>query len=163
MKKKHYLLFLLALLFLLTDVVWAQTSATVSGVVIDENGETLPGVSVVEVGTTNGVLTDLNGHYTLKTTSAKPSVSFSYIGYQTTTLLLNGRTKLDVQMKVETKVLDEVVVVDYKICNFITYWFTVTYNVYQRAVLNLVSFWYHYITFVIISLNFISYIFLLYF
>lgn len=50
-----------------------------------------------------------------------------------------------------------------KICNFITYWFTVTYNVYQRAVLNLVSFWYHYITFVIISLNFISYIFLLYF
>ena len=51
----------------------------------------------------------------------------------------------------------------YKICNFITYWFTVTYNVYQRAVLNLVSFWYHYITFVIISLNFISYIFLLYF
>ena len=36
MKKKHYLLFLLALLFLLTDVVWAQTSATVSGVVIDE-------------------------------------------------------------------------------------------------------------------------------
>ena len=68
MKKKHYLLFLLASLFLLTDVVWAQTSATVSGVVIDENGETLPGVSVVEVGTTNGVLTDLNGHYTLKTT-----------------------------------------------------------------------------------------------
>ena len=65
MKKKHYLLFLLASLFLLTDVVWAQTSATVSGVVIDENGETLPGVSVVEVGTTNGVLTDLNGHYTL--------------------------------------------------------------------------------------------------
>lgn len=50
MKKKHYLLFLLASLFLLTDVVWAQTSATVSGVVIDENGETLPGVSVVEVG-----------------------------------------------------------------------------------------------------------------
>mgnify|MGYP000486356946 CR=1 FL=1 len=86
MKKKHYLLFLLASLFLLTDVVWAQTSATVNGVVIDENGETLPGVSVVEVGTTNGVLTDLNGHYTLKTTSAKPSVSFSYIGYQTTTL-----------------------------------------------------------------------------
>ena len=113
MKKKHYLLFLLASLFLLTDVVWAQTSATVSGVVIDENGETLPGVSVVEVGTTNGVLTDLNGHYTLKTTSAKPSVSFSYIGYQTTTLPLNGRTKLDVQMKVETKILDEVVVVGY--------------------------------------------------
>ena len=52
MKKKHYLLFLLASLFLLTDVGWAQTSATVSGVVIDENGETLPGVSVVEVGTT---------------------------------------------------------------------------------------------------------------
>lgn len=57
----------------------------------------------------------------------------------------------------------QVRLVGYKICNFITYWFTVTYNVYQRAVLNLVSFWYHYITFVIISLNFISYIFLLYF
>mgnify|MGYP000415258697 CR=1 FL=1 len=85
MKKKHYLLFLLASLFLLTDVVWAQTSVTVSGVVTDENGETLPGVSVVEAGTTNGVLTDLSGHYTLKTTSARPSISFSYIviGYGT--------------------------------------------------------------------------------
>lgn len=113
MKKKHYLLFLLASLFLLTDVVWAQTSVTVSGVVTDENGETLPGVSVVEAGTTNGVLTDLSGHYTLKTTSARPSISFSYIGYETATLLLNGRTKLDVQMKVETKVLDEVVVIGY--------------------------------------------------
>ena len=111
MKKKHYLLLLVASLFLLVDVAWAQTSVTVSGVVTDENGETLPGVSVLEAGTTNGVLTDLNGHYTLKTTSAKPSVSFSYIGYETATILLNGRTKLDVQMKVETKVLDEVVVV----------------------------------------------------
>ena len=49
MKKKHYLLFLLASLFLLTDVVWAQTSATVSGVVIDENGETLPLVLLLTV------------------------------------------------------------------------------------------------------------------
>lgn len=67
---------------------------------------------------------------------------------------------LDVKL---TKVDDIMEMVSYKICNFITYWVTVTYNVYQRAVLNLVSFWYHYITFVIISLNFISYIFLLYF
>lgn len=64
--KRSIIYYFIGFALLLTDVVWAQTSATVSGVVIDENGETLPGVSVVEVGTTNGVLTDLNGHYTLK-------------------------------------------------------------------------------------------------
>lgn len=103
MKKKHYLLFLLASLFLLTDVGWAQTSATVSGVVIDENGETLPGVSVVEVGTTNGVLTDLNGHYTLKTTSAKRFCFFQLHWLSDHHASLNGRTKLDVQMKRKRK------------------------------------------------------------
>ena len=76
---------------------------------------------------------------------------------------LTNRTKQAVgSMRRNAKKQRVWIVVD-KICNFITYWFTVTYNVYQRAVLNLVSFWYHYITFVIISLNFISYIFLLYF
>lgn len=113
MKKKYYLLFLFASLFLLTGIVCAQTNTVVSGVVIDENGETLPGVSVVEAGTTNGVLTDLDGRYTLKTTTTKPSVSFSYIGYETKVMSLNGRTKLDVQLRAETKTLDEVVVVGY--------------------------------------------------
>lgn len=80
-----------------------------------------------------------------------------------TTYHLGGAVKQKVLQSFGAIIVNEPIVVGDKICNFITYWFTVTYNVYQRAVLNLVSFWYHYITFVIISLNFISYIFLLYF
>lgn len=113
MKKKHHLLFMLLSLFFLTDVMWAQTSITVNGVVTDENGETLPGVSVNETGTINSTLTDPNGHYTLKTTTGNPSITFSYIGYQTTTVAVKGRTRLDVRMEVENKILDEVVVVGY--------------------------------------------------
>lgn len=78
-------------------------------------------------------------------------------------LPVSGRLVENYVKSIDEKATPTEELVGDKICNFITYWFTVTYNVYQRAVLNLVSFWYHYITFVIISLNFISYIFLLYF
>lgn len=114
MKTRQILMFLLASLFLFTDAVWAQTSVTVSGVVSDEHGETLPGVSILEVGTTsNGTLSDVDGHYVIEVKSAQATLQFSYVGYKTQTISLKNRTMIDVTMKEESKVLDEVVVVGY--------------------------------------------------
>ena len=76
---KH-LLFIL-ILAVCTNV-FAQQTKSISGVVYDSNtGEALIGVSVLEVGTTNGTITDFDGKYTLKVSSNK--VSFSYVGFKT--------------------------------------------------------------------------------
>lgn len=154
---------ILLLGFLMMTGVAVAQQLQVQGKVTDATGEGLIGASVLVKGTTSGVITDIDGNYVLLNVNPDAILIFSYVGYQTQELNVSGRNKIDVVLHDDQQVLEEVVVVGYKICNFITYWFTVTYNVYQRAVLNLVSFWYHYITFVIISLNFISYIFLLYF
>ena len=77
---KHLLLFIL-ILAVCTNV-FAQQTKSISGVVYDSNtGEALIGVSVLEVGTTNGTITDFDGKYTLKVSSNK--VSFSYVGFKT--------------------------------------------------------------------------------
>ena len=77
---KHLLLFIL-ILAVCTNV-FAQQTKSISGVVYDSNtGEALIGVSVLEVGTTNGTITDFDGRYTLKVSSNK--VSFSYVGFKT--------------------------------------------------------------------------------
>ena len=54
----------------------------VKGTVVDKNGEPLIGVSIVEKGTTNGTVTDLDGNYTLTVQTANPVLLFSYVGYQ---------------------------------------------------------------------------------
>ena len=114
MKKIHYL-FLSIMLTMFVAPLWAQQTVTVSGVVVDENNETLPGVSIIEVGTQNGVMTDIDGRYTIQIASGKSSLTFRYVGYEATTIVVNDRTKLDIQMKVEASSLDEVVVVGYGI------------------------------------------------
>ena len=76
---KH-LLFIL-ILAVCTNV-FAQQTKSISGVVYDSNtGEALIGVSVLEVGTTNGTITDFDGKYTLKSI-VKIKVSFSYVGFK---------------------------------------------------------------------------------
>lgn len=81
----------------------------VTGKVVDSKGEPLIGVTVMEKGTTNGVVTDLNGHYTLKVPS-NAIVQFSYIGYQTLESLVAEKDVINMTMREDTKVLDEVVV-----------------------------------------------------
>lgn len=81
----------------------------VTGKVVDSKGEPLIGVTVIEKGTTNGVVTDLNGYYTLKVPS-NAIVQFSYIGYQTLESLVAEKDVINMTMREDTKVLDEVVV-----------------------------------------------------
>lgn len=85
----------------------------VKGRVVDANGEPLIGASVVEQGTTNGVITDIDGKFTLQVASDKSKVEVSYVGYLTQVLkVLAGKT-LSVALKEDSQALDEVVVVGY--------------------------------------------------
>lgn len=91
--------------------VFAQV--TVSGSITDAStGESLIGVNVLETGTTNGTITDVNGYYTI-TVAEKASLKFTYIGYLSTTKQLNGAVTLDVALESDVSILDEVVVVGY--------------------------------------------------
>ncbi len=83
---------------------------TISGTVVDEDGIPLPGATVVEVGTTNGVSTDFDGNYYITTTRDSPSLEFSYIGYASQTIAVNGRTTINVTLAENASELDEVVV-----------------------------------------------------
>ncbi|KAA0992923.1 SusC/RagA family TonB-linked outer membrane protein [Dyadobacter aurulentus] len=101
----------LVLTFLVSVCAFAQDVA-VKGKVNDEQGQGLPGVSVVVKGTSVGTVTDLEGNYTVNVPGSATLV-FSFIGYITQEIPLANRTSLDVKMLADTKALDEVVVVGY--------------------------------------------------
>lgn len=84
----------------------------VTGVVTDELGQPLPGASVVESGTENGVSTDFDGNYSIEVASDAVLI-FSYLGYTSQEIPLNGRPNLDVQLLPDASQLDEVVVIGY--------------------------------------------------
>lgn len=105
--KKAILFFLL----LTSTVIYAQTGKNlVSGTVVDETGEPLIGVTV-SVGQNVGTMTDVDGKYSLEVSASSP-ISFTYIGYMTQVLTPKGKT-LNVVMKENDTILDEVVVVGY--------------------------------------------------
>ena len=100
-------------LFLLMCVPFAlaQNQVKVTGKVTDDLGESMIGVSILEKGTTNGVVTDIDGNYTLSVNQGATLV-FSYVGYVTQEHVVSGGT-LNVTLKEDTETLDEVVVVGY--------------------------------------------------
>jgi TonB-linked SusC/RagA family outer membrane protein len=102
---------LLCVFLLFPAISFAQT-ITVSGVVTDETGEALLGVSISVPGTSNGTASDIDGRYSLEV-SSKGQLSFSYIGYLKQTIDVNGRTTINVVLKEDSKMLEEVVVVGY--------------------------------------------------
>lgn len=89
-----------------------QDNQKVTGKVIDMNGQGLPGATVVVKGTTNGTTTDLDGSFTITALESDVLV-FSFIGFVTQEVALNGRTVVDVTLEEDTPYLDEVVVVGY--------------------------------------------------
>ena len=103
--------FALFMALFLMNVSWAFAQFTVTGNVQSTSGEPLIGVNVVEKGTTNGTVTDLDGNYTLRVAKGKTLV-FSYIGFLSQEVVVNG-AKVNVTLKEDTETLDEVVVIGY--------------------------------------------------
>jgi len=98
--------------FLFINSAFAQ-NVTVKGTVTDAtSGETLVGVSVSIKGTTTGTQTDVSGSFTLSAPS-NATLVFSYIGYTTTQVPLNGQTQLAIKLQASSNALNEVVVVGY--------------------------------------------------
>ena len=88
------------------------TEGSVSGVVLDEEGEPLIGCSVMVVGTSLGTVTDVNGRYSIALPRGKSQLRFAYVGYLSQTSSVNGST-LNVRMKEDSAALQEVVVIGY--------------------------------------------------
>lgn len=87
-----------------------QNTRKVTGIVKDEKGEAVIGASVVEVGTSNGVITDMDGRFELAIHPSH-SLQISYVGYVTQTIQPGKRTNLQVILQEDNQALDEVVVV----------------------------------------------------
>lgn len=103
--------FALFMALFLMNVSWAFAQLTVTGNVQSTSGEPLIGVNVVEKGTTNGTVTDLDGNFSLRTEKGKTLV-FSYIGFVAQENVVKG-TRMNVTLLEDTETLDEVVVIGY--------------------------------------------------
>lgn len=84
----------------------------ISGLVMDVMGEPIVGVNVMEKGTTNGTITDMNGKFLLKA-PANATLIISFIGYKTLAVNLEGEKNVNITLKEDLEQLDEVVVVGY--------------------------------------------------
>lgn len=85
----------------------------VGGIVKDIEGEPIIGATVLEISSTNGTITDIDGQFSLTLKSKSPRLSISYIGYETQIVKVDGKTNLTIVLKEDAKILDEVVVTGY--------------------------------------------------
>jgi len=104
-------LFLLVCLVLSGTTVFAQEK-TVTGVVTDSFNEPLIGASIVVQGTTNGVITDLDGKYSIKVTPGA-TLQFSYVGMEKQSVKVGNQNVINVQLKDDSQMLAETVVIGY--------------------------------------------------
>ncbi len=109
--RKMKSLWVLIALCLFPVVAYAQ-SISVSGTVVDELGEPILGANIIQKGTTNGVLTDIDGNFSLKAPNGATLV-VSYIGYETVEVKVTGTKPMQIVLAEDVKALEDVVVIGY--------------------------------------------------
>lgn len=92
-----------------------QQEQSISGQVTSQNGESIPGVTILVKGTTIGTVTDIDGKYTIKSSAAPATLVFSFIGMRTQEIKPDNKTTIDVVMEDDVVGVDEVVVIGYGI------------------------------------------------
>lgn len=92
-----------------------QQSITVKGTVTDKTGEPLPGVSIIIKGTTTGVMTDIDGNYSINVPNSNAVLTISYMGFVPQEHQVGSNTKLNIVLVEQSTDLDEVIVVGYGI------------------------------------------------
>ncbi|MEM1138090.1 MAG: carboxypeptidase-like regulatory domain-containing protein, partial [Bacteroidota bacterium] len=114
MKKLLLLLWLaLVLPLLVTNLVYGQSNLISGTVTSSDDGEPLPGVTILIKGTTIGTTTDLNGEYNLNVPTGENVVAFSDIGFQTQEIEIGNRSTIDVRLELDIDQLEEVVVIGF--------------------------------------------------
>lgn len=121
MKKRSLEKLFLILFFCIGNIFWLfsnsngvdQVDVKVTGQVTDTNGEPLIGVNVIEVGTTNGTVTDFNGNYSIELTTQNSVLSFTYVGFLPREVPVGSDRVINVILEEDVEMLDEVVVVGY--------------------------------------------------
>ncbi len=108
MMKKYLFLPLIFILTALCVEVYGQIS--VSGLVTDDKGDPMIGVTVLEEGTLNGTATNFDGSYTIEVTDKNAVLSFAFLGWNSTSVVVGDLTNIDVVMEENTQLMDEVVV-----------------------------------------------------
>ena len=103
---------LFTMMFLLL-ATFAISQRTVTGVLTDEDGLGLPGVSIIETGTTNGTITDLDGNYSI-TVADGASLTYSFVGYSSQTIEVGNQSVITMSMIPDAEILDEIVVTGYQ-------------------------------------------------
>lgn len=113
MSKFHKYVLTMAALLLACVTVWAQgAKMTVSGKVVDQNGDAIPGVLVVVSGTTNGATTDLDGKYSIGV-APNATLEFSCMGYTSQSVDVAKRSVIDITLQDDNFLIEETVVVGY--------------------------------------------------
>ncbi len=87
-----------------------QTPGSISGIVLDEQGQPLPGTTVLVKGTTIGTTTDMEGRYSLTLPTTAKTIAFSFVGMRMEEIPIQGRSSLNVTLMQDTQTLSEVVV-----------------------------------------------------
>ncbi len=113
MKVKYTLLLLIGFILCFTTRGFAQNK-TIEGTVNDaQTGKPLSGVNILVKGTSTGTATDSRGHYSLSVSSLQDTLRFSYIGYQTETVPVDGRATINISMKLKVLPGQQLVVVGF--------------------------------------------------
>ena len=106
--KKQFAGWMLMLLLCISISAFAQSPKKVTGRVMDAQGELLIGVNVTEAADpSNGVVTDINGTYTITLKGNKPSLKFSYIGFKDKVVAVGSKGVLDIALEEDVAALDE--------------------------------------------------------
>ncbi len=93
--------------------VFAQATKVITGIVYDENNTPIPGVNVIEKGTTNGTVTDFDGTFTISVSDEDAVLIISFIGFLSQEIPVKGKSKINVVLIADNQALDEVVVTSY--------------------------------------------------
>jgi TonB-dependent starch-binding outer membrane protein SusC len=111
---KFYLFsrYLTVLLFLISTTAWSQSKTVAGKVTSSDDGSPIPGVNIVEKGTSNGTITSADGSYSLGVSDGATLV-FSFVGYKATEVLVGTQSSISVALEPDVTALSEVVVIGY--------------------------------------------------
>lgn len=104
---------MLLILSFKTETVLAQSEIVIGTVYSQEDGTTIPGVNIINVGTALGTVTDMDGKFSISISGNNTVLRFSAIGYQTQEITVGNQTNIEVTLETALGALDEIIVVGY--------------------------------------------------